>query len=275
LTEDAWRLEAVTPHITNPVTRAFFSQRFNEWRDAFRSEAIEPVLTRLDAVLSFPALLNTIGQPRSTLHLEHAMEAGRVVIINLAKGIAGDTAAHLFGAIVLARARTAAMARMRQRPEDRRPFHIVIDEVQSVATNTIPILLAEARKAKVSVCYATQMLAGLSERTRAAMLATTGTLAAFRAGPEDAGAIAGKFNRLHGDFNANLLNGLDRGEAVVKIGGDEVRRVHCPPPPDGLGSAEVLRRQSRRHYGRHRSLVEAKLARLLAQQPTARPDRQS
>lgn len=261
LTDDVWRTEHVLPQITNPVTRAFFSQRFEQWRDAFRAEAIEPVLTRLDAVLSFPSLLNTMGQPRGTLHLEHAMLAGRIVIVNLCKGIAGDTAAALFGAVVLARARSAAMARLRQRPEERRDFHIIVDEIQSIASNTIPSLLAEARKARVSVSYATQMLAGLSDRTRAAMLATTGTVAAFRVGPEDADAIAGKFNRLLGDFNANLLNELDRGEAVVKIGGGDVRRINCEPPPPASGNGHVVRRQSRRHYGRRRDLVERAVAR--------------
>lgn len=238
LTDDEWRA-AVTSRLSNSLTRNFFEHRFDEWRDAYRGEAIEPVLNKLDAVLSFPALLETVGQHRSTLHLEHAMAAGRIVIANLTTGIVGGSAARVFGALLIARARTAAMSRARIAPHERRDFHIIIDEAQTMATNSLPLALAELRKFSVSVCFATQMLSGLSDQTRAALLGTTGSLAAFRMG-EDAEVIAPKFNRLHQDFNANLLYELDRGEAIVKIGADDVHRVLVPPPGQGVKAGAII-----------------------------------
>ena len=63
----------VLSRVTNPLTRAFFEQRFNTWRDDYREQAIDPVLNKIDAFLFSPAILNVIGQAKSTLHFEQAM----------------------------------------------------------------------------------------------------------------------------------------------------------------------------------------------------------
>jgi len=262
LTDDTFRMQVV-PHISNPVTRAFFEDRFEGWRDAFRAEAIEPVLTRLDAVLSFPAVLNSLGQYQRTLRIENAMLGNRIVIVNLAKGLIGETAAHLMGALLIARVRAATMARARMAPQDRRDFHVLVDELQNFATNSVPSLLAEARKYRVSFAFATQILSALSERTRAALLGTTGSIAAFRLGPEDAAVIGPRFNQLHRDFNEHLLYELDRAEAIVRVGAHDFRRVACSLPPTGYGSGGIVRRQSRRHYARPRSDVERWVRRMM------------
>jgi hypothetical protein len=84
LTDDAYRA-TITPRISDPITRNFFETRFESWRDAYREEAIDPVLNKVEAFLSFPAVRNILGQGRSTLHLDQAMARGRIVIVNLAK----------------------------------------------------------------------------------------------------------------------------------------------------------------------------------------------
>ncbi len=262
LTDDTFR-RAIVPRLSNTLTRAFFERRFEEWRDAYRDEAIEPVLNKIDSILSFPSLLYSLGQDRSTLHLERAMQHGRIVIANLGRGVIGDTGAGLLGALLLARARTAAMTRAAMPVHERRDFHILIDEAQTIATNSLPSALAELRKYSVSVVFATQILAGLSERTRAALLGTVSATVAFRLGPDDATVIAPKYDGLHRTFNVNALNQLARGEAFAKIGADDVRRLICPPPSPGRGSAETVRKQSRRHYGRPREDVHEYIERQL------------
>lgn len=270
LTDDAFRL-ALVPRLTNTLTRSFFERRFEEWRDAYRGEVIEPVLNKIDAVLSFPALLNSLGQHRSTLHIEHAMQHGRIVIVNLARGIVGDTGASLMGALLLARARTAAMARGAISPHERRDFHILIDEAQTMASNSLASALAELRKFSVSVCFATQMLSGLNDRTRAALLGAISTTVAFRLGPDDAETIAPRFDGLHQHFNVSALHDLSRGEAFIRVGDNSVRRVVSSPPPLGLGAADTVRRQSRRHYGRPCVEVRKYIDRVLGGDLTDRP----
>ena len=255
LTDDTFR-ERVVARLSNPITRHFFSHRFDEWRSAFRSEAIEPLLTRLDSVLSFPAILHSLAQHRRTLSLEDAMQGRRIVLVRLARGVVGDTGASFFGAILFARARTAAMTRAQLAPEDRVPFHIYVDEMQSVSTASIPAAMAELRKYNVSVTVATQVLATLPEKTRSAILGTIGTICAFRIGPEDAELIAARFGDLHRGFNPNLFNELATGEMVAKIAGRDARRVRTPLSSPAFGTAEIATRQAQRHFARPRAEVE-------------------
>ncbi len=264
LTDQTFR-QSVTAKLTDPLTRSFFSQQFDRWRDQFREEAIAPVLNKIDAFLFSPAIRNVIGQPKSTLHMEQAMARGRVVIANLARGMIGETASHLMGAFLLARVQTAGMARAGLSPETRRPFHIIVDEAQTFGTEVIAQLLSEARKYGLSLTLTTQFLAGLSERTRAAILGNVTTLAVFRVGHEDASLLAPEFDRAHQSFNPYALRQLERGEAMVRVLGSEGSLLHLDPHPKPRGSADVVRKQSRLHYGFRREDVESRLWRLLTQ----------
>jgi hypothetical protein len=255
LTNDAFRAKVV-PRITNPLTRGFFTARFEEWRSTFKDEAVEPVMTRLDSVLSFPAILHTLGQHRRTLRLEDAMQGRRIILCNLARGVLGETGAALMGALLLARVRTAAMSRARFAPEERAPFHVIADEFATYSGHTMPAALAELRKFKTSVTAATQVLSTLPDDTRAAILGTAGAIIGFRCSPEDAAAIAGKFDDALRSFNPGVFNELGTGAAFVKIGARDPRRIETPPPEPGVGTKEVVRRQARRHFARRREDVE-------------------
>ena len=248
LTDAAFRAR-VTARITNPLTRDFFERQFNSWRDSYREEAIAPVLNKIDAFLFSPAIRNVIGQARSSLHFEQAMERRRVVIANLARGIIGETPSNLMGALLLARVQAAGMARASLPPEARTPFHIVIDEVQLFGTEVIAQILSEARKYGLSLTMATQFMAGLSEKTRAAVMGNVAALIVFRVGHEDAIVLAPEFDRAHQAFNPYALRQLPRGEAMVRIASAEGELVEMHPDPPPCGCAERVKQQSRIHYG--------------------------
>ena len=117
------------------------------------------------------------------------------MIANLARGIIGETPSNLMGALLLARVQAAGMARASLPPEARTPFHIVIDEVQLFGTEVIAQILSEARKYGLSLTMATQFMAGLSEKTRAAVMGNVAALIVFRVGHEDAVVLAPEFDR--------------------------------------------------------------------------------
>ncbi len=213
--------------------------------------------TRSTPSSSRPAILNVIGQAKSTLHFEHAMAKKRVVIANLARGIIGETPSNLMGALLLARVQAAGMARASLPPEARTPFHIVIDEVQLFGTEVIAQILSEARKYGLSLTMATQFMAGLSEKTRAAVMGNVAALIVFRVGHEDAMVLAPEFDRPHQAFNPYALRQLPRGEAMVRISSAEGELVEMHPDPLPCGNAERVKRQSRIHYGERRDEVES------------------
>jgi hypothetical protein len=261
----------VLARVTNPLTRAFFEQRFNSWRDEYREQAIDPVLNKIDAFLFSPAILNVIGQAKSTLHFEHAMAKQRVVIANLARGMIGETPSNLMGALLLARVQAAGMARAALPLDARPPFHIIIDEVQLFGTEVIKQILSEARKYHLSLTMATQFMAGLSETTRAAVMGNVAALVVFRVGHDDAVALAPEFDRPHQTFNSYALRQLPRGEAMVRVSSHEGELVEMHPDPSPRGCADRVKQQSRIHYGIARDQVEDRLKRLL--QTPVRPPR--
>ncbi len=249
--------------MTNPLTRAFFAGQFESWRDSYREEAIAPVLNKIDAFLFSPAIRNVIGQARSTLHFEQAMERQRVVIANLARGIIGETPSNLMGALLLARVQAVGMARASLPEERRTSFHIVIDEVQLFGTEVITQILSEARKYGLSLTMATQFIAGLGEKTRAAIMGNAATLIVFRVGHEDAPVLAPEFDRAHQSFNPYALRQLSRGEAMVRTLGSEGELVALPPDPVPCAIAANVKLQSRLHYGVQRAAVEQRIDKLM------------
>ncbi len=75
---------------------------------------------------------------------------------------------------------------------------------------------------------ATQFMAGLSERTRAAVMGNVAALVAFRVGHEDALVLAPEFDRAHQAFNPYALRQLPRGEAMVRISTPRANSWRCP-----------------------------------------------
>lgn len=264
LLTDADYRARVLIRVSNPLTRAFFERQFNSWNDHYREEAIAPVLNKIDAFLFSPAILNVIGQAKSTLHFEQATACRRVVIANLSRGLIGETPSNLMGALLLARVQAAGMARASLPQEARHPFHIVIDEVQLFGTDVIAQILSEARKYGLSLTMATQFMAGLSDKTLAAVMGNVAALVVFRVGHDDAVILAPEFDRAHQAFNPYALRQLRRGEAMVRISAAEGERLRMHPDPPPRGNADRVKQQSRIHYGVRRELVEERLQRLLS-----------
>ncbi|MFZ2719313.1 MAG: type IV secretion system DNA-binding domain-containing protein [Minisyncoccia bacterium] len=260
LTDNAFR-DRIVSRIESPLTRAFFDQRFNAWRDTFRNEAVDPVLNKVEAFLAFPAIRNILGQARSTLHFAHAMEKRRIVIANLGKGLLGESAAHLLGALLIARIQSAGMGR--SGASSNADFHLIVDEAQNFGTDSVASLLSEARKFGISLVLATQYLAGLTDATRAATLGNVGTLISYRVGSDDANALAPEFNGLHQEFNPQALRDLARGEAIVRSPCLDTTRIEVDPLPPGEGDAMAVKQQCRRHYGVRRTQVEDRISRAL------------
>ena len=255
LTDPEFRARVVG-RAKNPVARAFFEGQFASWPQDFIETSISPVLNKVEAFAVNRKIRNVLGQARAKLHFEHALRHGRIVIAKLAKGSVGDKPAFLMGSLLLARALAAIMARERD-PADRRPFHIVIDEAQNFGSGVITTLLTDARKFAASVVVATQFLDRLENEARQAVLGSTETLVCFRLGPDDARHLAPLFDREHQKFNPHVLHNLELGQAFC-------RNSFLYPDPDvqTYADAESTRRQSRRHYGRPRQLVEREVERI-------------
>lgn len=213
LNDDRFRDKLVNK-VTDPVVRMFWTEEFLRYPPAFRAEVLAPVQNKVAAALTNPVLRRIVDVPRSTVRVEEIMDRGRVLLVNLAKGVLGEDASALLGAFVVAKIQLATYARARLRTEDRREFVLIVDEVGAVATDAFGELLAEARKYRVASVLAHQHLGQLSRGLRDAVLGNVGTTILFRVGAEDAFVLAKEFEP---EIHAHDLARLDVQQIALKL----------------------------------------------------------
>lgn len=251
LTDDEYRSGCLR-RVSDPFTRAFFDERFEQWKRDYKDIAIDPILNKIEgALLAFPHIRNIVGQGRSTLSIDQAMARGRIVIVNLAKSEVGETAARLFGAFLIAQVTSKLTVGQAH------DFHLHIDEAHNFGG--LSLLLREARKFRVSATISSQYLDGLDPDTRAAIMGTAHTHAYFRLGPDDAKAIAPSLDREFQAYNRHRLLHLERGVAVVRRPGHDAAEVSVPGPRRGAGRPHSVIKQSQMHYGVRRELAENRI----------------
>jgi hypothetical protein len=132
------------------------------------------------------------------------------------------------------------------------PFFAHVDEFQTFGTDAFATLLSEARKFAAHFCLANQFSDQLDQIVRASVLGNVGALLVFRVSGYDAMLLAPEFDPLpphelvdQPPFTAWLRR--DIGHEHV----DLLPRLYI-----SLDRLAVIRRQSRRNFGRPREVVE-------------------
>ena len=181
-------------NVTNSAVRDFWSDEFDKYTPRLRADAIIPIQNKVGAFLSNPIIRRTIIEPKQELSLRTAMDEGKIILINLAKGQIGEDTAHLLGGLLITALGLAAFSRAELPPPQRRPFIIYVDEFQNFTTLALVNMLSELRKYAVGMILSNQYLDQLDTEIREAVLGNIGTLISFRVGPKDARYIAREFS---------------------------------------------------------------------------------
>lgn len=111
---------------------------------------------------------------RTTIDLEQAMNDRKIVVFNLAKGSIGEDESAAFGKLVVALIQAYAQRKTTLPEHKRVPAHLVIDECQNFITQSIGVILEEARGMKVHMTLA-QLAAGrgMSEELKRIVMGMT------------------------------------------------------------------------------------------------------
>lgn len=200
-----------------------------------------------------------IGQAKSAFNFRQVMDEGKILLVNLAKGRLGDINANLLGMIVVGKILMAALSRADIAQADRRDFYLYIDEFQNFTTDSISIILSEARKYRLNLTVAHQFIAQLSEKIRDAVFGNVGSIISFRIGAQDAATLVKQFEPV---FTEGDLVNIDNFNAYVKllIHGQTAKpfNVRTRRAPKGDADfAAALKQASAERYGRNREEVEA------------------
>lgn len=193
LTDKRFRKE-VLDTCKDTVVLQFWNIEFASWNDKFQSEAIAPVLNKVGAFVANPIIRNIIGQPKSTFNIREIMDQGKILIVNLSKGLIGEDNASILGAFLVTKIQLAAMSRADiPNIEDRRPFYLYVDEFQNFATESFATILSEARKYGLNLTVANQYISQMEQTVRDAVFGNVGTMISFRVSADDAPMLSKQF----------------------------------------------------------------------------------
>ncbi|KKU91213.1 MAG: hypothetical protein UY23_C0003G0051, partial [Candidatus Jorgensenbacteria bacterium GW2011_GWA1_48_11] len=202
-----------------------------------------------------------IGQTSSAFHFRDLMDQGKVLLINLSKGKIGDINANLLGMIIVGKILMAALGRVDIPQEQRRDFNLYIDEFQNFTTDSIAVILSEARKYRLNLTIAHQFIAQLTEKVRDAVFGNVGSLVAFRVGVQDAEALVKQFTPV---FDEQDLVNIDNFNAYVKllIKGETAKPFNIRTVRSAVGNPALARRLkdlSVSKFGRPREEIESEI----------------
>jgi len=243
----------------NPIVTQFWTEIATKAGGDAALENIVPYITnKFDDFTANDFIRPIIGQQESSFRFREVMDTKKILLINLSKGRLGEKNANLLGLIVVGKLFMAALSRA-DNPRAVYPhFYLYIDEFQNITTDSIPGILSEARKYKLSLSVAHQFLKQIDEKTRDAVFGNVGNMAVFRVGEEDAEFFAKQFAPV---FSALDFVNIENRNAYVKIlvGGVPQKAFDMRTPDFPKGNPpqiDDLIQLSSLAYGRDRAAVE-------------------
>ncbi len=170
LVDEAFRRHVVS-HLSDELVREFWRSEFAGWHDRYRTEAIAPIQNRVGQFLTSPLLRQVFAPSKRSLDLRQVMDAGKILLVNLSHGRLGEDSAALLGALHVTAIEQAAKGRADVPEHERRPFFLYADEFQTYAsTDSLAIILSQARKYRLSLCLATNAIEAIGDKDMAAKL---------------------------------------------------------------------------------------------------------
>lgn len=262
--------ERVVANVQDPSVKSFWVDEFAKYNERYMQEAGDAIKNKIGQFTANPLIRNIIGQPKSSFDIREIMDGKKIIIMNLSKGLIGETNANLLGSMLTTRIYLAAMSRADVPAEEMKNlpnFYFYVDEFQSFANSTFANILSEARKYKLNLTIAHQYIEQMEEDVRNAVFGNVGTTIAFRVGPFDAEVLETVFAPKF--MAVDLVNlGFAQTYLTLMIDGIGSAPFSATTLPPISHSGDTFKNQiiesSRKQFAHPRSGVEAIIAAWLA-----------
>lgn len=271
ITDDKF-MKSFLSKLTDDVVRRYWTDQMAQTSDFHKSEVLGYIVSKFDRFVTNKMMRNIIGQSNSGFDFRDVMDEGKILLINLSKGLIGEENSQFLGLLLIPKILSAAMTRADMTESQRRDFFLYVDEFQNFATEDFAQILSEARKYRLNLIVANQYIAQIDERIRDAVFGNVGTMASFKVGVDDAAYLQNWFAPV---FNQDDLINLENRHMYIKLLVDG----EYPPPfsltvdlnyvPFELQEgnqeiAQLVKELSRLRHGRDRSLVESEISKRAA-----------
>jgi len=260
-------------HITNPVVASFWDDQMAKTGAREKQEMIPYFAAKFGQFVTNTMMRNIIGQTKSAFDFAKVMDEGKILLMNLSKGSVGEINSKLLGLIIVQKIQMAALKRQNQKKEDRRDFFLYIDEFQNYVTESIEVILSEARKYRLGLSIAHQYLAQIDDKggkkgavnLKDAVFGNVGSMMCYKIGAQDSEQMAKEMAPVFSD--QDLVN-IDKYKAVMKLSIDtqpsrpfSIIPVNPYQEEGDKEAAEAYKQLSRLKYGRDREFVEREILR--------------
>lgn len=248
--------------VTDVVVKNFWEKEAEKaGGDASLANMTPYITSKFNTFIANEFVRPIIAQQQSSINFREVMDGRKILLVNLAKGKIGEINSNLLGMIVIGKLLMAALSRADVVETERKDFYLYIDEFQNFATDSISVILSEARKYRLALVMAHQFIGQLKENIKQAVFGNVGSMMVFRVGTEDAEFLEKQFAP---EFEANDIANLDNLNAYVKalVNGQAVKPFNIIMPFPKQGNPEIaaiLRELSRLKYGRDHKQVELEI----------------
>jgi hypothetical protein len=273
LVDEAYRAKVLSM-VTDPAVLTFWQYEFPT-NDRDRRDWIGPIQNKVGQFFGSPAIRNCLGQASGRLFVREIMDRNGIFIARIPRAVLGISGTNLFGSLLVSLFEVAALERQDTPEDDRRDFHLYVDEFQSFSSLTFAHALSEVRKYRLNLILVNQYTRSLEPEVLEAVLGNCATIISFRVNGLDADLLS----RAYADhIPAKQFVNLARGQILVRLQEHGVQQVPFmgetfAPMPIDYGMSEVIREQSRARYARPRAEVEQVIERfLLSRHAKARRD---
>nr|MDD3720786.1 type IV secretion system DNA-binding domain-containing protein [Candidatus Gracilibacteria bacterium] len=224
-TDEDFRKDRIR-NLKNPIVKNWWEKTYASMGEREKGEIIPYFSAKFGQFITNSMMRNILGQTKSSFDVSEVMQSGKILLINLSKGLIGDLNSELLGLIIVNKIQMAAMKRQQMDKEERKDFFLYIDEFQNYITPSIESILSEARKYRLGLVLAHQYLGQLEKsdaltksnlNLKNAIFGNVGTIMSYKIGPEDGEFLAKYYAPI---FSEQDLVNMDKFKAVMKLSVD-------------------------------------------------------
>ena len=173
------------------TVKDFWFNEYGNWSKNDKAHNLNSSLNKIRRFQSSPILRRILGQQRSRIDFGRAIANGQLIIFDINKWKMGAVNANTLASLILSRliyegTHRSVYPRNCPNSFEPIPFHIVIDEFQSVTSLAIIEALAGIRKHSVGIMLCHQHTDQIAPEVLAAVKGNIGTKIIFRVGGDDA-----------------------------------------------------------------------------------------
>ena len=238
--ESGQLMEQILSYAENPSVKNFWKYDFK----VYSSNDIQPVHHKLSALMTALTVQLMLSQKYSLFNLTDIMESGKILLVDLSS--VGTEVKKVLGCLMLSLLNSTAMGRdYIQKYDSLLPFHIHCDEAHMFVTDALEDIIAQVRKAKVSLTLANQFMSQF-DKTKVGALTGVASRVVFAVNDNDATLLK---RAMLGKVQADDLVNLKRGHAIARINNRIVRfQTKFPIEKPSVNSRDTIIKNSRKHY---------------------------